>query len=274
MTLTLRLKKELNTPVLAECVSPDILAGKQPAEIAKLQIWEGNRKCQLGDIFEIKGNSGETPAEAAICLFGDLSKIRRIGAGMTSGKIEAKGDVGMHLGEEMKGGTISVDGNAGSWVGSAMKGGIIEVRKNAGDYIGGAYRGGSKGMGGGTIMINGNAGTEVGRYMLKGLIKIDGSVGQFVGIRMKNGTILVKGKAGERPGAFMTGGKIVLCNHVASVLPTFTIDEIKSKAKADGEEIKESFYLFNGDLAEHGKGKLYVSKRKNPHLKGFEKLLQ
>ena len=71
----------------------------------------------------------------------------------------------------------------------------------------------------------------------------------------------------------MQGGKIILCNHVASILPTFTIDNIKSKAKAEGEEIKEPFYLFIGDLAEHGNGKLYVSKNKNEHLKGYEELL-
>jgi formylmethanofuran dehydrogenase subunit C len=274
MMLTLKLKKKLRVPVFAECISPDAFSGKSQAEIADLQIWEGNRKRALDEIFEIKGASGNTPEELTIHLIGDLSTIRKIGAGMTAGKMEIKGNVGMYVGEEMKGGTISVDGNAGSWAGSAMKGGTIIVKKNAGDYIGGAYRGGDKGMMGGTIIIHGNAGTEVGGHMRNGLIKIYGNVEQFVGIRMKKGTILVKGDTGERPGAFMTGGKIVLCSHVAAILPSFTIDSIKSKAKADGEEIKEPFYLFIGDLAEHGKGKLYASKNKNTHLKSFEQMLQ
>jgi formylmethanofuran dehydrogenase subunit C len=128
-------------------------------------------------------------------------------------------------------------------------------------------------MRGGKIIIHGNGGTEVGCYMRKGIIQIHGNVDQFVGIRMKKGTIIVQGKTKERPGAFMTGGKIILCNHVESVLPTFTIDSIKSKAKTEEESIEGPFYLFIGDLAEHGHGKLYVSKNRNNHLKPYEELL-
>lgn len=273
MAVMLHLKKELRVPINAECISPNVFAGKSLSKIAELQFWEGNRKRSLGDVFEVEGNCGKTPSEVTIHLVGNLSKAQRICAGMTEGEVRIQGDVGMHLGEEMKGGKITVEGNAGSWVGSAMKGGVIEVRKNAGDYIGAAYRGSTKGMQGGTIIIHGNAGAEVGCYMRKGFIKVYGDIDQFVGIRMRNGTIIVKGNTKERAGAFMKGGKIILCNHVASILPTFTIDNIKSKAKAEGEEIKEPFYLFIGDLAEHGNGKLYVSKNKNEHLKGYEELL-
>lgn len=273
MTVMLRLKKKLRVPVDGGCISPNIFAGKSPEEIAKLQLWEGNRKRLLGDVFEIEGNCGKTSSEATIHLVGSLSKVRRIGAGMTDGEVRVQGDVGMHLGEEMKGGKIMVEGNVGSWAGSAMKGGTIEVKKDAGDYVGGAYRGSTRGMQGGTIIIHGNAGTEVGCYMREGLIKVYGNVDQFVGIHMRNGTIVVKGDAKERAGAYMKGGKIILRSHVASILPTFTIDNIKSKAKAEGEVIKGPFYLFIGDLTEHGKGKLYVSKNKNEHLKSYEELL-
>ncbi len=273
MTVVLRLRKELKVPVDAKCVSPDVFAAKSLDEIAELPVWEGNRKSLLKEIFEMEGNGGEAPAEVSINLAGNLSKVKKIGASMTSGEIRIQGDVGMHLGEEMKGGTIIVDGNAGSWTGSAMKGGKIEVKKNAGDYIGGAYRGGTKGMQGGAIIIHGDAGTEVGCYMRKGLIQIYGDVAQFVGIRMIDGTIMVKGNAEGRAGAFMKGGKIILCGQVESVLPTFSIDSVKNKAKANGEEIKEPFYMFVGDLAERGYGKLYVSKTKNEHLNHYEKML-
>jgi len=273
MAITLRLKKELRVPVSGECLSPNVFASKSLEEIAKLQLWEGNRKQSVTDVFEIEGNCGETPDEMTIRLIGNLSKIHRIGVGMTSGEVRVQGDVGMHLGEEMKGGKIIVEGNADSWVGCAMKGGTIEVERDAGDYIGGAYWGTTKGMQGGTIIIRGNAGTEVGCYMRKGLIQVYGDVDQFVGIRMRDGSIIVHGNAKERAGAFMIGGKIILCSYVASVLPTFTIDSIKSKAKAEGEEIEGPFYLFIGDLAEHGNGKLYVSKSKNEHLKSCEEML-
>jgi formylmethanofuran dehydrogenase subunit C len=272
MTVTLSLKKELGVPVFAECISPDVFAGKSQGEIAQLQLWEGNRQRALSDLFTTKGESGDKPKEVAIKILGDLSKVRRIGACMTDGEIMVQGDVGMHVGEEMKGGTIVVEGNAGSWVGAAMRGGTIEVNRNAGDYIGGAYRGSAEGMKGGTIIIQGNAGVEVGCHMRKGVIRVHGEVGQFVGIRMKDGAILVQGKAGERAGAFMTGGKIVLCNYIPSVLPTFTIDGFKSKVRIE-EEIKKPFYVFVGDLTEQGKGKLYVAKDKNEHLKSYETLL-
>ena len=273
MTVTLRLKKEPRLPIDAKCISPDVFAGKSLEEIGKLQLWEGNRQRILADIFEIEGTCGKTAGEVVIHLFGDLSKVRRVGERMTDGVIKIQGNVGMHLGEEMRGGIITVEGDAGSWTGSALRGGTIEVKKDAGDYVGGTYRGGTKGMKGGKIVIHGSAGTEVGCYMRKGLIEIHGDVEEFVGIRMKDGTIVVHGSAGERAGAFMTGGKIILCGHMESVLPTFTIDSIKNKAKVEENEIKGPFYLFVGDLAENGDGKLYVSKDRNEQLKDYGELL-
>ena len=273
MTVKLHLKKAPRVPVNAENIVPHTFAGKSLDEIAELELFEGNRKRALKSLFKLKGNPEKTPAKVSIHLDGDLSKFRNIGTGMMDGEITVRGNVGMYAGEEMKGGRMTIEGNAGSWAGSAMKDGVIEVLKNAGDYIGGAYRGSSKGMQGGKIIIHGDAGAEVGGHMRKGVIKIFGNVDQFLGIRMRKGTILIKGNTGERPGAFMKGGKIILCSHVPSILPTFMIDSIKNKVKAEGEEIPGSFYLFIGDFAEHGKGKLYVSKRKNEHLKRYEALL-
>ncbi len=273
VTLTLRLKKPLKAPVDAKCISPDRFAGKSLGEVAKSELWVGNRMRMLGDIFAIEGDLGKTPAEVALRLSGDLRTFRRLGAGMTEGEVQIQGDVGMRTGEKMKGGGIAVMGSVGSWTGLEMKGGAIEVQKDAGDYIGGAYRGSTKGMQGGTITIHGNAGTEVGSYMRRGLIKVYGDIGQFAGIHMKNGVLVVQGRAGERAGAYMTGGKIILCGEIPSILPTFTIDAVKGKAKANAEEIKGPFYLFLGDLAEHGSGRLYVSQNENEHLKGFEELL-
>ena len=274
MALRLSLKRELRVPVDAQCISPDAFSGKTIEEIAKLPMWEGNRKRPLGDIFKIEGSCGKKPGEVTIDIIGDLSKVGRVGSSMTDGEIKAQGSVGMHLGEEMKGGRISVKGNAGSWAGSAMKGGTIVVKNSCGDYVGAAYRGSTKGMRGGSITIHGNAGTEVGRFMRKGVIRVLGDVGQFVGIHMKNGEIVVQGDADGRAGAYMTGGKIILCGHTASVLPTFTFDSVKGKAKAEGQEIKGPFYMFVGDLTEDGSGRLYVSKDRNQYLKNFEELTQ
>jgi formylmethanofuran dehydrogenase subunit C len=205
---------------------------------------------------------------------GDLSKVRRIGASMKSGELTIHGNVGMHLGEEMQGGKITVHGNVGGWAGSMMKGGTIEIHGNASNYLGAPYRGCSEGMHGGKIIVYGNVGNEAGAYMRSGIIKIYGSAGQFAGLRMFDGTIYIQKDAEARIGACMKGGKIVVGGFLESVLPSFTIDGIREKVKIEeGETATGPFYLFLGDIVEHGEGKLYISKDKNPHLSVYEKFL-
>ncbi len=263
--------KEFQFPVLAECISPDIFGGKRREEMLKLKVWEGNKQKMLGELFKIEHAKGES---TAITISGDVSKIRKIGACMTSGEIVIRGNAGMHLGEEMRGGKISVYGNVGSWAGSMMKGGEIEIHGNAGDYLGAPYRGSSVGIGGGRITVYGNVGSEAGAHMKKGTVKIYGSAGQFAGFRMHAGTLYVKDDCGGRAGACMTEGKIVVGGVLDSVLPTFTIDSVKAKVKIEEDEtVRGVFYTFLGDLAEDGRGKLHVSKDKNPHLSRYEKYL-
>lgn len=271
--ITLHPKRAFKFPIEAKNITPDIFAKKSLKELAALEMWEGNRKRSLSDLFNIKNDSSPSE-EFTIKIEGDVSKLRNLGAGMTKGGIVVDGDVGMHLGEEMSGGTITVAGNAGSWAGSKMKGGTIEIKGNAGDYIGASYRGSTQGMKGGKIIIHGNAGYEVGCFMRNGLIKILGDVGLFAGIHMSNGTIFVQGNSEGRAGAQMINGKVVVVGYVPDVMPTFTIDSIKPKVKVDGEKIEGPFYSFIGDLADNGKGKLFVSKTKNPHLSSYEEYLE
>jgi len=263
--------KEFKYPVMAECITPDVFYGKTLEEIETLKIWEGNKQKKLGDLFKVEKNNSEN---SIITIHGDVSKVRRIGAGMKTGEIAIHGNAGMHLGEEMKGGKIVVQGNAESWVGSMMKGGLIEVNGDAGDYVAAPYRGCSEGMHGGRIIIHGNTGNEAGAYMRNGIIKIYGCAGQFVGLRMHDGTIYIERDCKSRPGACMVEGKIVVGGFLESVLPTFSIESIKEKVKIEENEVARGpFYLFFGDITENGKGKLYVSKEKNPHLSSFERLL-
>jgi len=272
--ITLYPKRLFKAPLDARCITPDIFAEKSVSKIAELQIWEGNQKRTLDQLFKIEYNANNQSEEMTIRILGDVKQVRRIGAKMSTGKIIIDGDTGMHLGEEMQGGTIVVAGSAGSWTGCMMKKGIIQIKGDAGDYIGAAYRGSTHGMNGGKIIIQGNAGNEVGCFMRSGLIRIDGNVGQFVGVHMRNGTIIVQGNSEGRTGAQMSGGKIVVCGHTPSILPTFTVDSIKSKVKINGEIVKGPFYKFVGDLAEDGNGKLFVSQIQNPHLKFYEKYLE
>jgi formylmethanofuran dehydrogenase subunit C len=227
---------------------------------------------RLGEIFDIN-EAACSADEVIINLTGDLRKVRMIGYKMTSGSIIVEGDVGMRLGEGMEGGEILVKGNVDSWVGCVMKGGKIEVMGSASDYVGASYRGSKEGMTDGAILVHGDAGNEVGCYMKGGLIKVEGNIGEFAGVHMRDGTIIIMGDCKGRPGAEMLDGRIIICGHVPSVLPTFTIDSIRPDVKGNGDKITGPFYRFVGDIANDGKGKLFVAKNKNPHLSVYEKYL-
>jgi formylmethanofuran dehydrogenase subunit C len=84
---------------------------------------------------------------------------------------------------------------------------------------------------------------------------------------MTKGTIYVQKSCKTRVGALMIGGKIIVSGFLEEVIPTFTVDTTKAKVKIDdNEKANGTFYVFVGDMAEQGKGKLYVSKEENPHL--------
>jgi formylmethanofuran dehydrogenase subunit C len=256
---------------MAECINPDVFQGKSVAEIAALDIWEGNRKKKLGDLFKIKEDPAENPN---ITLNGDASEVRRVGMGMTGGEIVVNGNVGMHLGEKMAGGKITVKGDAAGWAGSSMKGGLIEILGNAGDYLASPYRGSSVGMSKGKIIVHGNVGSDVAVFLKGGVIKVHGNAGPFLGFRMRGGTVHIEKNIGDRAGACMTGGKIVVSGVLEELMPTFTINAVKAKVKIDeGEKAAGPFYVFLGDLAETGKGKLFILKAANPHLSKYERFL-
>jgi formylmethanofuran dehydrogenase subunit C len=263
--------RQFQFPVMAECINPDVFQGKSAAEIAALTVWEGNRKKKLGDLFKIEEDPAETPN---ITLKGDASEVRRVGMGMKDGEIMVNGNIGMHLGEKMTGGKITVQGDAAGWAGSGMKGGLIEIHGNAGDYLASPYRGSSVGMRKGKIIVHGNVGSDVAVFMKGGVIKVQGNAGPFLGFRMRGGTVHIEKNIGNRVGACMTGGKIVVSGVLEGMLPTFTIDGVKAKVKIEeGEKAAGPFYVFLGDLAEIGHGKLFISKVSNPHLKKYERFL-
>ncbi len=238
-----------------------------------MKVWEGNKERNLRELFNIEGEAEDILEGLTIRVLGDLARVRMVGAKMSGGRILVEGDIGIRLGEAMKGGEIIVAGNAGSWVGSMIKSGRIEVKGSAGNYVGAPYRGSMKGMGGGMIIIGRDAGSEVGCFMKGGTIKVYGNIGQFAGIHMREGTILIQGDSEGRSGAEMLNGKIIICGYVPTILPTFTIEGISSSAKVDGEKIEGPFYRFEGDIANGGEGKIYVSKARNPHLNLYEKYL-
>ncbi len=256
--------KKFELPVQAESINPDVFQGKSVDEIASLTVWEGNKQKQLCDLFKIEETAVEAPS---ITINGDVSEVRRIGQGMKNGEIVINGNAGMHLGEKMAGGKITVNGNTSGWTGSSMKKGLIEIHGDASDYLASPYRGSTEGMRGGKIIVDGNVGSDSGCCLRGGVIKIKGNAGPFLGFNITDGTIHVEKNAGARLAANMTGGKIVVSGVVADIMPTFTVDGAKAKVKIDDTESAQGpFYVFLGDLAEKGNGKLFVSKASNPQL--------
>jgi formylmethanofuran dehydrogenase subunit C len=264
-------KHAFTVPVNGECISPDNFVSMTIDEISRLQIWEGNRRRVLSELFTLDGEEvGDELTTTSLRLVGDFGKVRRVGARMTGGEVIIEGNVGMHLGEEMKGGKITVLGEAGSWAGSAMKGGAILVKGNTGDYLAAPYRGVSEGMKGGSITVDGDTGNEAGCYMAGGLIRIRGSAGLYAGIHMKGGVLCIEGDAGERVGAEMTGGRIAVLRKAHSVLPGFVVDGVRNSIRVGEERVSGPFYAFKGDVTEGWNGTLFLSIKNNPELEVYE----
>ena len=263
--------KKTQYPIIAQCISPNVFQEKTLEQINNLPIWIGNKRRILSDLFKIEKTTENSPS---IIINGDVSQVRRIGWGMTQGEIVVNGSAGMHLGKKMSGGKILVDGNVEGWAGSEMKGGLLEIKGDAGDYLGSPYRGSTIGMRKGKIVVHGNVGSDVAVHMKSGLIKIHGNAGPFMGFRMAGGVIHIQKDAGTRLGACMTGGKIVVSGVLEDMLPTFSIELIKGKVKIEsGDKAVGPFFVFLGDLAENGRGKLFISKEKNPQLSQYERFL-
>jgi formylmethanofuran dehydrogenase subunit C len=266
--LTLRYRGTTTIPVEAECLTPDNLAGKSPAEVAALIVQHGNGVAKLGDCFEIEGDA----TDGQLLLEGDLSRVKLIGAGMRSGRVVVRGDVGMHLGAEMRGGTIEVYGNAGDWVGAEMRGGRIHVRGDAGHLVGAAYRGSRSGMRGGVILIDGDAGNEVAATMRRGLIAVGGATGDFAGVSLIAGSLFLFGAVGARPGAGMKRGTIACLGAAPPLLPTFRdactyrpafVSLYLRQLRAWGFAVEERFLggtwkRYCGDLVAQGKGEILM----------------
>jgi formylmethanofuran dehydrogenase subunit C len=203
MTLTLTLRHAPVVPLEAEVLCPDRLAGTSRAEIEALPVWHGNERTCLGEFFAVSGAGDDVRLE------GDLSRVKRVGAGMTAGRLTVSGDVGMHAGSGMRGGELHVEGDAGDWAGAGMRGGTLVVRGSAGRRLGGGYPGERAGMRGGEIVVHGDAGAQAGAGLRRGLIAVAGRAGEAAGLRMLAGTIVALGGLEPRAGAGMRRGSIV-----------------------------------------------------------------
>jgi len=214
--ITLTLKEPIErVPLEAEVLCPDTMVTLENQAIRALPVYLGKKQCRIDDFFTVDGQASDE-----IEIRGDVKKVRWIGRGMSRGRINIVGNVGMHLGAYMKGGTIEVSGSASDWVGGEMSGGSIRIAGHAGGQIGAAYRGSRIGMTNGTIVVGGSAGLEVGMRMKRGTIVVGGAVRDFTGLEMKGGTIILRSGAELRTGAWMNRGTIISLAPIP-LLPTF-----------------------------------------------------
>ncbi|MEM0359650.1 MAG: formylmethanofuran dehydrogenase subunit C [Candidatus Hadarchaeales archaeon] len=265
--IVLRPKGPFKVPVEAEILSPEHLCGKSAGEIGRMEVLYGRRRKRVEELFSVE----ERGEGEVLRLEGDFGRVKHVGAGMTRGRIEVKGKVGMHLGREMKGGEIFVEGEVGDWMGAEMSGGRIEVRGKAGNLVGAAYRGSKVGMKGGTIIVRGEAGREVGEKMRRGIIVVEGRMGDFAGALMTGGTIVCFGEMGEGAGGGMERGTILAfkrppllptfqysCLYLPSFLPLLLRYLQREGLPVREEHLKGKYERYDGDLACSGKGEILV----------------
>lgn len=268
MPLRLTYVADTPTPVEIEGLTPDWARDKSLPEIERFEIFHGNRKTPLAELFRVSGD----PASQHLVLEGNLAGVHWIGAHMASGRIDVEGPAGRHVGSEMRGGEIHVAGDAGGWAGAEMHGGFIHVHGNAGHLVGAAYRGSPKGMTGGTILVDGDGGNEIGLSMRRGLIAVAGRAGDMIGFNMIAGTVLVLGECGIRAGAGMRRGTIALLGTSPPLLPSFryactarlqvvglVLRELRTRGLGfDDSLLHAEVDLHQGDLVALGKGEILL----------------
>jgi formylmethanofuran dehydrogenase subunit C len=268
MPLRLKLKSALGAPVRLAGLTPDWTHSRGLSEIAARELFHGNKRHTLGELFVVAGNS----ADGEIEFLGELSKVHGIGAGMTSGSIRVEGHVGDHAGAEMRGGSLEILGGAGDWIGREMCGGRIHVHGKVADHAAAAPVGASRGMAGGELLIAGNAGHGLGRRMRRGLVAVSGSAGDDVGAEMLAGTILLGGSCGKRPGTELRRGTLALIGPPPELPLTYVRDNrfrpqflelllvhLRRAGMAfPSDSSRGDYLLHHGDMLVSGRGEILI----------------
>lgn len=214
--LVLRLRAPLPASLDASPLRPDRLAGRPPAEIARLPLRLGREEVPLGELFEVRGD----PASGELVIEGGDRKLDRLGAGLAAGTVRVLGDAGDELAREAAGGRIEVEGSAGMFAGTGMREGTVVVRGDVGAHAGSRRTGLRWGMRGGVLWVEGRLGDFAGERMRRGVI-VAGSAGARIGTFLSAGTILVRGAVGPEPGFGLRRGSLILLRAPAELPPTF-----------------------------------------------------
>jgi formylmethanofuran dehydrogenase subunit C len=213
--LVLRLKAPLSQRLDLSALTACKPGNQKLAEVEKLAINISGRPQCLGDVFDVRGPTGET-----IILEGGSDRLDFVGAGLDGGRLIVEGDVGAYAGRGIKNGCLSIRGHAGPWLASGLIGGTIFVSGSAGAHVGGIRPGERFGMRGGFVVIEGDIAERAGDRMRRGIIATRGRCGPFAGSRMVGGTLIAARGFGEDAGVLLRRGTLIGPS-IARQLPTF-----------------------------------------------------
>lgn len=281
MPLNLNCHYKSGLPLEVDGIHPEAIQSLNRSSILSLPVWRGRRKERLIDFFDISGDL----QDGEIVWTGNLSRVHRIGEGMTAGVMVVTGSCGRHAGEKMTGGLLKILGNAGDYLGVAMTGGKIHVSGDVGDHAAGVLPGAKLGVNRGEILIRGNAGRGLAESMRRGTIVVGGTVGELAAWNIIAGTVISLGGFGKRVAVGMKRGTIVdakensLAEARRKMLPTFKAgitgkvpvlemlaNWLRRQVENEGEpffpaedvdRLSTSFQLFHGDQLRGGNGEVF-----------------
>jgi formylmethanofuran dehydrogenase subunit C len=250
----LRLKQQPALCVDLRGVLPAQVAALAAAELGALQLWHGNERIALGDLFAIERR--DAAPEPVLRFEGDLSRCDWLGAQMDGGALFAE-TCGDYVGLQMRSGRIEIAGRVGVYAACEMSGGTLQVGAT-GDFAAAALPGSMDGMRGGTLIVRGAAGARFGDRMRRGTAIVFGDAGDFLASRMVAGTIAVAGRCGKHPGFGMRRGSLVLLQPL-EVPPTFA---------ATDYNFDVAWTLLARSLQRHGGAFTNLGKRRPRRLAG------
>jgi formylmethanofuran dehydrogenase subunit C len=207
---------------------------------------ERDGRVPVGELFEVSGN----PA-GRIRFTGDLSRVDRLGAGLSEG-------------------VVTVESNLGNEAGLGMAAGALDIEGNAGERAGAAAPGFKRGMTGGELIVRGSIGAEAGASMRRGLLAVGGRAGERAGLGMIAGNIIVFGAAGGDAGLWSKRGSIVGLGGItppATYVYACTYEPIHLRVmllrlqtiyrlRVRKRQLTGLYRRYSGDLAELGKGEI------------------
>jgi formylmethanofuran dehydrogenase subunit C len=264
--VVITLKADPGLPVDMTGVLPAALAGQPEGTAAAIPLRVGNRQIPLGELFGVRAGD-----EAELVVEGSSRRLDRLGAGMTLGRLDVRGDAGAYLGLGLSDGRIALSGSAGDFVGAAMRDGRITIAGNAGAFLGGPLPGDPHGMAGGAILVAGDVGDRAGDRMRRGIVAVGGSAGAWLASRFIGGTIVLGGTCGPWPGYGMHRGTLLLGQAPAELPATFAdngthdlpwltlLDRHLAALGWQGVRPRPRVRRLIGDLTAGGKGEILVA---------------